>query len=549
MANTTSTIGIDLDAKSTIQNIDLITSQLKSSVEEMGNKIDSTNLSLQALRREFEAFRIDQTKSNALNRATNELVRVRQELEQKFSNYSVVRDTMLGVLQATDLALVKKDTISRVSEELMLSTPEYWLAPCLVAVAAWIGNDRELAERAIKEAVKRNETKTALTMALICRRNQKQATCYEWLSVYFAHQDASNFSEDTLMYIDAYANGIFGEDEKHICDDYINKWMREVRGSSSNIDEEQAKLWSEYCLGFSHDTSEQFPELKESVEEYERIDAYLRRINSADAIVSNFNSIQNAPVDSDSLKTAIDKRLIGLIGRYDNKEDALRKEEHYYELVKYFDGNEEKARDQRDLEERIRKEQMLNLVQQLTKTVISDKPVMPSMKKTAVAYLTDYIKNGYKTYITEKKADFPEQITVSVDGWEGKTTSGDDQPRLCAEYTNEINTRRENELKSTKTIMPKVKLGLGLALVAFGAIMALIKTPVYAIIAIAGLYAIAKGFQEEKILKQKLANIDLKYDDQLKNGKAKIESACDQWSKAKIVVADFENKPVDIFTA
>lgn len=543
------TIGIDSDSKSRIQNIDAMTSELKSKVNELADKVGNTNAALLALRKEFEAFRVDQTKSNALNRATNELVRVRQELEQKFSNYSVVRDTMLGVLQATDLALVKKDTISRVSEELMLSTPEYWLAPCLVAVAAWIGNDRDLAQRAIKEAVKRNETKTALTMALICRRNQKQATCYEWLSVYFAHQDASNFSEDTLMYIDAYANGIFGEDEKHICDDYINKWMREVRGSSSNIDEEQARLWSDYCLGFSHDTSEQFPELKESVLEYERIDAYIRRINSAEAIVSNFNSIQNTPVDSDSLKTAIDKRLIGLIGRYDNKEDALRKEEHYYELVKYFDGNEEKARQQRDLEERMRREQMLNLVQQLTRTVISDKPVMPSMKKTAVAYLTDYIKNGYKTYITEKKDDFPETITVSVDGWEGTTTDGGDQPRLIVEYTNEINTRREAELKAANTIMPKVKMGIGAVLAVLGAVFGLVNQPLYYIAAVAGLYIILKGFQESKVLKNNLALINEKFDDQLVKGKEKIESTCDQWGKAKIVVADFEKKPVDIFTA
>lgn len=548
MSNTT-TIGIDYDAQNTIHNIDVITSKLKDSVEEMGAKITETSEELKALRIEFEAFRIDQTKSNALNRATNELVRVRQELEQKFSNYSVVRDTMLGVLQATDLALVKKDTISRVSEELMLSTPEYWLAPCLVAVAAWIGNDRDLAERAIKEAVKRNETKTALTMALICRRNQKQSTCYEWLSVYFAHQDASNFSEDTLMYIDAYANGIFGEDEKHICDDYINKWMREVRGTTSNIDEEQSKLWSEYCLGFSHDTSDDFPELKQSVEEYERIDAYIRRISSAESIVDNFNSIQNTPVDSDSLKSAIDKRLIGLIGRYDNKEDKLRKEEHYYELVKYYDGNEQKAREQTELEERIKKEQMLNLVQQLTKTVISDKPVMPSMKKTAVAYLTDYIKNGYNTYITEKKAEFPETVTVKVDGWEGTTATGEDTPRLCAEYTNEINTRRETDLKAANSIMPKVEIGLGIILVLFGAVLALVKTPVLAIVAVAGLYVILKGFKESNVQKQKLLAINAKYDERLARGKVRIENACAQWNKAKIIAADFEKKPVDIFTA
>ena len=251
------TVGIDYEAKKQIQDLITLTSNLQNSIGVINSNVGQVTVSVNALRKEFEAFRNDQAKSQAINRATTELVRVRQELEQKFSNYSVVRETMLGVLQATDLALVKKDTISRVSEELMLSTPEYWLAPCLVAVAAWIGNDRDLAERAIREAVRRDEAKTALTMALICRRNERQQACYEWLSIYFSHQDSSNFSESTLMYIDAYVNGIFGADEKHICDDYINKWMNEVKGNSSNMETMQEQIWKEYCEGFSYEISEQ----------------------------------------------------------------------------------------------------------------------------------------------------------------------------------------------------------------------------------------------------------------------------------------------------
>ena len=45
-------------------------------------------------------------------------------------------------------------------------------------------------------------------MALICRRNNRTQTCYEWLSIYFAKQDAADFSEGSFAYIDAYANGI-----------------------------------------------------------------------------------------------------------------------------------------------------------------------------------------------------------------------------------------------------------------------------------------------------------------------------------------------------
>ena len=190
------------DIRRGVRQIEEGQAQLSSQLQQVSNSMNSVSQNLKDLADKFEAMMNDQKRAAALQQATTELVRVRQEIDGKFSNYKIVRETMLGVLQATDLALVKKTTISRVSEELMLSTPKYWLAPCLVAVSAWIGNDRDLAERAIAEAVKRDEERTALTMALICRRNNRVDTCYEWLSIYFANQDSANFSEGTFTYID-----------------------------------------------------------------------------------------------------------------------------------------------------------------------------------------------------------------------------------------------------------------------------------------------------------------------------------------------------------
>ena len=141
---------------------------------------------LAKLQHDFNAMIESQKKTASVQRAMTELVRVRQELEQNFGNYKLVRETMLGVLQATDSALVKETTISRVSEELMLSTTKYWLAPVSVAVSAWITNNRDLAERAIAEAAKRDEERTAITMALICRRCNRLDTCHEWLNIYFS---------------------------------------------------------------------------------------------------------------------------------------------------------------------------------------------------------------------------------------------------------------------------------------------------------------------------------------------------------------------------
>ena len=136
----------------------------------VGNKVNQTASELANLKKQFMLMIEEQRKSAALQRALTEIIRVRQELDQKFGNHQLARDTILGILQANDLELVSKETFSRCSEELMISTPKYWLAPCVVALTACISNNEELAYKALREGLRRDAEKTTLLFALICRR-------------------------------------------------------------------------------------------------------------------------------------------------------------------------------------------------------------------------------------------------------------------------------------------------------------------------------------------------------------------------------------------
>ena len=149
---------------------------LNSNLEVIDNNVDKVNNNVKvvydeigALARDFHDFVQVQVRANALSKAQQRVIQIRQEIEKKFGHYDIVRRTTTGILQADDIGIVKKDTISNATEELMISTPGYWLAPCLVALAAWINDQPELAERALKEGVKRNDEKTSLFFALICR--------------------------------------------------------------------------------------------------------------------------------------------------------------------------------------------------------------------------------------------------------------------------------------------------------------------------------------------------------------------------------------------
>ncbi len=527
-----------------VDNLSQITVQVSNHMNNISSSIHQVSDDLKSLAASFQKMVVDQKKTAALQQATTELVRVRQELEQNYGNYKVVRETMLGVLQATDLALVKKTTISRVSEELMLSTPKYWLAPCLVAISAWIDNDRDLAERAIAEAVKRDEERTALTMALICRRNNKVQTCYEWLSIYFAKQDAANFSEGSFAYIDAYVNGVFGPDDKHMCDDYITKWMNEIRGNSSLFEKEQEELWKGYCDQFQRGIESEYPDLKDSVQEYGRINAYVSRINSVDAIADNFSGIINAYVDQDRLKSMIDRNLISLVSKYDEEEEPLRKEEEYLKAVKKYDGDTIAAKEAIAKAERLRQVKALNLVEQMTKVIKSEKDVSPSEKKTAVSFLSGYIKKGFHSYITENKAQFPESITMNVNGWIGTTSDGSNYNQLCTDYDNFLRAQNNQELMNINNNTPKVwtigAIGLGI----FAIIMLLIAMPI-GIVSLAGAgYCAYMINKSKKDINANMLAINQKYMDLSVQGKNKIAACINQWNEAKNIATQFSNAPV-----
>ncbi len=521
--------------------------QTNERIEAVSRELSEANKELQELKASFTRFLDESRKTAALQKAATELIRVRQEVEQNFGNYKVVRDTMLGVLQATDLALVKKTTISRVTEELMLSTPDYWLAPCLVAVSAWIGNDRDLANRAITEAVKRDEEKAALTMALICRRNNRTDTCYEWLSLYFAKQSAKHFTASNFTYLNAYLNGVFGPDKKHMCDDYVAKWMREVQTSGDYFEDEQVELWRKYCEDFTVNLEGQFPLLSNHVHEYNDISSYVGRINSVDKISGNFSRMQNVDVDQQQLKKDIDQTLVALVSRYDEKEEPLRREERYLLAVRYFDGDSAAAKAAILEADKKKTEETIDLVAQMTNIIVKRENASPSEKKTAVSFLSSYIRGGFGKYITEKKPTFPQQITLEVEDWSGKTTDGSNATTMKDEFGRHMEQRRAETLERVQVKTPKTLKVMAVVLAVLG-VLGFVSAPPLGCVALLGAVGCFFGSNNaaKKIVENTVA-INADFDQRILAGKQQIDGTLSEWSNVRELVQTFESsKPRDI---
>ncbi len=145
-----------------------------------------------------------------LQLAETRLVKVEREPISDSATTPMSAGGWTGILQATDVAIVRQETMHTATEELMLPAPRYWLAPSLVALIAWITDNQPLAERALGEALNRDGNKTALFFALICRRAKRTRALLHWLERYFLLQNPQALDREVIVKLEALSNGVFG---------------------------------------------------------------------------------------------------------------------------------------------------------------------------------------------------------------------------------------------------------------------------------------------------------------------------------------------------
>ena len=557
---------VDHNVRVAIQNINVVQGQV---VVLQGN-LAKAQERIKQLRAYVEEMRREQRNAATLQRALTEIVRVRQELEQKFGKYQEVRDSMLGILQANDNALVGPESIVRVAEELMIATPNYWLAPCVIAISAWIdGSKQDIAKKAIQEALSRDAEKTALLMALICRRTaavsdkptkrdpaeiQKERldASQKWLTLYFACQDPNNISRSVLLFVNAYVNGVFGEDTTGLVDDFVEKrWLPALEKNNINFKEEQLATWDSLFTNTMKSSgtpaTKKYPNLAKFLDkqDFEDLSAYADRVDISENFIEGyFTNINSQTVDSAHLVAIIDEHLASLVKDYDEVEVALREEEEKYQIIKECNGDAEVA-DAVIAKKKARKahlEEPVSLIKYLHNAVAGnteDDGVQHdvSEKKTALRFTKTYIQESYNNFMEEKKDKFPTEVKATVEGVKHTVTSEAD----VVPFTNKVKAQLEKEREEKKaavkpigSIIFAVLLAiLGAVLVSSSPFLGIAGFVVAVIVCISGI---------NKANKTKLA-IDTEYNNRISSAQANIKAIAKEWDTVSSDVAKFNSKP------
>ncbi|MFU1795276.1 hypothetical protein ACM1RC_15520 [Paenibacillus azoreducens] len=433
---------------STINNNINVVSHQVATVEQ---QLEVTKSDLELLAEEFREYIRQDALIKNVQLAETRLVKVRQELENKYGHYEDVRRRAIGILQAVDTSLVRKDTIENASEEQLLAAPRYWLAPCLIALSAWLSDDKELAEKAVVEALRRDDEKTSLFFALVARRGGRYQSSRLWLERYFGQQDPNELKREIVVLIDGFSNGIFGPEARAKCGLLIKKWLDELSQKAGFI-ETQRDQWKKALLSRTEKLdSAKFPYLQKYSPTWPELQQALEGAKLHDIIFQYFNFILTQEIiPSQNLAFAVDQLLDILVREFDEEELPLRREERLNELIIEEDGDKSSAQDLFDNEKVI--EERLDFTQLLTNFSMypEESNATVATQKLAIALSKEWINHAHDDLTAENRNAVPIDIEVELNDWNGTSRDGSNEEELISSLQHYIQLKKEDALRKNK---------------------------------------------------------------------------------------------------
>jgi len=422
---------------------------VRGAVATVQRKADALDKNIDTAKAEFRAFRDYDEQQKELARAKTRLVNVRQQVKEKFGVNDEVRQYLTGILQASDLSIVRENVISNCTEQLMMVCPEYWLAPCLVALAAWLSDNKPLADRALQEALKRDDERTSLLFALICRRVGRMNASAVWLERYLAMQDPQAVERKMVTVLDAYSNGLFGPKSRQICAEKIEKWIAELSDEVGFV-EEQQKNWEEsmFAMVDGDSFNKKYPYSAKRGTNWKECTRSMNEMGLHQKLLDYFKNIFEKKSGSTlSLNARLDALLETYVSSYDNAELPLRREERMLELIIEERGRKDRAQARFDAEDKAL-EESFDFTQLLTSAAMHADIIKASnaTQRLAVALSKPWVVSAYNNIVLKVRQHVPARLNFEIENWSQSMVDGSEEAALCQEADQHFTHRRDLEI-------------------------------------------------------------------------------------------------------
>ncbi|MFC0778965.1 hypothetical protein [Flavobacterium sp. HJSW_4] len=465
-----------------------ISSDMKGVHSELGTlnfKQDQLESELVKLADSFADFVEADLKHKALQLAETRQGNLKQDLQIKFGYYAEVRRMATGILQGVDTGVISEETLRFTTEEVMIKAPGYWLAPALVSLTAWIRNDKIVTEKALNEALKRDDYKTTLFFMMVMRRLMRNDSSLKWLERYFMHQNPHDLDREFIIVLEAVTTGVFPPAARQLMMTNVKNWLDQLTQGDTFINEQKSQ-WINFFEAIGPLSERKYPLLEKFAANWSSLENSLKEAKTNNIINAHFNSIISSSSDfSKSAKVQLDEILSLLVTNFDDEELPLQEQVRFNQLIIQMDGDKNAAQAVMDAEKHIFNEQV-DFLQLLTNA--SFNPELSGATKVtqalAVSISQPWILEAYDTFTAQYRNKIPQSVELSIDDFKISTKDGSEENELLKEQETFYDKVLETELG---------KLSFPYAFVVIGALICLLGIWLFTIQAFLGILGLGAG--------------------------------------------------------
>jgi len=440
------------DIRRTLKELAPAVVEVKQRVNLVDDRLTKFQGDFTKLRKVIDDFIEKDIKDKQIQLAQTRLVTVRQELEQKFGFYNELRRRTTGILQAADLSLVKRETIANTTDELMLSAPKYWLAPVLVASSSWLLDNKKLADRAVAEALQRDDEKASLFFALLMRRAKRSQAYQIWLDRYFGMQDPEMLDRQMIIVLNALVNGVFGIETYTQCLARIESWLNELSEKAGYVDQQRQRWEDALRSKIAPLSSDIYPYLRKHSPTWGRLSEVLQEAKGHEDIFNYFNRTFEGEITRlAKFEDEVDRLLISLATKFDDEELPLMSEEHLQNLIIKYGGDRDVAQQQYE-REKSAFEDKVSFTQILSNAAITPELTETSLatQRFAIALSHEWIVSAHHDFTAKNRLKVPQTIELSIDDWKGSSTDGSNELQLVSDVEAHYEKRKQDVLSKVK---------------------------------------------------------------------------------------------------
>ncbi|PAY23340.1 hypothetical protein CEY15_08445 [Dietzia natronolimnaea] len=539
--------------------MDTSISDLQTGVGQIQTDLSTTSAELRELKAAFDEYVMAAQRTANVQRSETKVGALKAELDRQFGHYSVVRRSSIGLLQAFDIGNVTNEIASAVSEELMIESPRYWLAPALVALAAWSRDDKEIADKSVDAAFNRSPEKTSLFFALVLRRQDREDASIKWLRHYFSALDPTALTREFAVILEAASQDGFGPAGAAMCLEMLTRWNSELRSRPDVVDAQIQKWVEEIGVHRGRVDVNHYSALAFVSPQWPAVQAQLESAAAIPAMIDDYTRVRDFDAPrSTIIEDLLDDLLEQLVTEYDDEELPLRREVAFHEAVIDESGDLQRA-DKRAAVQLEALEETIDAVSLQTMSAISPDALGVSQRTQRVAvgagqedfrsatgrFTMDYRSRAVTSvplHLGPKHSSYAENLGFV--GWDGDSSEPEESAvrRLDTAWDTTVQTRiDELALTNSAYIVP--------SLIAAGVVVV-----VSVISILAGLFALVIGAatvyflveQKRKRADAAIAEVEAARDKAKQNSRDLLRRATAEFVDATLVYEELDSAEPDL---